>query len=174
MIFQNYLIRKKIQSLLKDAPARKSRFCSFYEAKTFLIAFNIKDKEQVLLCAERLKELGKSVYLNVFIPKKPKVIYEIDAEWLVIKEEELDARGVPANEVSEQFFAIQADTLIDLTRPDDYVMHYMQLKHPCFFKVGNKSSLRNLFDLTVTMGEDDDIPQFFEHILFYLQTIRSK
>jgi hypothetical protein len=174
MIFQNYFIRKKIQSLLKEAPVRNSRFCSLYEAKTFFIVFNVKDKEEVIRCVERLAEFEKRIDLCVFIPKKPKIIYEIDPSWLQIKEEELDSKGLPASETSEQFYALQADILIDLTHVDDYVMHYLQLMHPASFKVGNKSLLRNLFDLTVTMGEDDDIPQFFEHILFYLQTIRSK
>jgi hypothetical protein len=174
MIFQNFIVKRKIQSLLKETPARKSRFCSLYEANTFLVVFDIKDKDEILRCVERLKELDKTIYISVFIPKKPKTTYEIAPSWLVVNEEGFGSKGLPPTEICEQFYALQADIMIDLTRHDNFAMHYLQLMHPASFKVGNKSSLRNLFDLTVTMGVDDDIPQFFEHILFYLQTIRSK
>ncbi|MDR1919574.1 MAG: hypothetical protein LBQ65_08015 [Tannerellaceae bacterium] len=138
------------------------------------MVFNIKDKEEILPCVEQLKELKKDINISVFIPKKMKLMEEPDPSWLQIKEDEFASNGLPHPPLCEQFYAIPADILIDLTRHDDYAMHYLQLLHPALFKVGNKSSLRNLFDLTVTMGLDDAIPQFFQHILFYLQTIRSK
>jgi hypothetical protein len=123
---------------------------------------------------EQLEELEKDVHISVFIPKKLKLTEKIDSSWLQIREEELGSNGLPQPILCEKFNSIPADILIDLTRDDDYVMHYLQLLHPTMFKVGNKSSLRNLFDLTVTMERDDNISQFFQHILFYLQTIRSK
>jgi hypothetical protein len=174
MIFQSYFIRKKIQALVKTSAVRKSRFCSLYEAKTFFISFNIKDKDEILPCVEQLRALKKEIKMSVFIPKKMKLTEEPDPDWLQIREDEFGANGLPLPPLCEQFNDITTDILIDLTRHDDYVMHYLQLLHPAMFKVGNKSSLRNLFDLTVTMGIDDAIPQFFQHILFYLQTIRSK
>jgi hypothetical protein len=131
--------------------------------------------EQIAPCINQLKELNKKISTGVFIPKKVKTPDETDPSWLQIKEEEFGPNGLPLPPVCEQFNSMSADILIDLTRADDYAMHYLQLLHPASFKVGNKSSLRNLFDLTVTMGIDDNIPQFFQqHILFYLQTIRSK
>ncbi|MDR1644956.1 MAG: hypothetical protein LBS05_03900 [Tannerellaceae bacterium] len=175
MIFQSYFIKKKIQDLAKNTSIRKSRFCSLNEAKDFLIVFNIKDKEQILPCVEQLKELNKKISIGVFIPKKLKILTETDPSWLQIKEDEFGSNGLPSPPLCEQFNTISVDILIDLTRADDYAMHYLQVLHPASFKVGNKSSLRNLFDLTVTMGANDDIPQFFrQHILFYLQTIRSR
>ncbi|MDR2811375.1 MAG: hypothetical protein LBB84_12635 [Tannerellaceae bacterium] len=138
------------------------------------MTFNIKDKDEVVLCAEQLKELKKDICLSVFIPRKMKIAEETDPSWLQIKEDEFGPNGLPLSPLCEQFNAIPADILIDLTRTNDYAMHYLQLLHPALFKVGNKSSLRNLFDLTITMSPDDDMPQFFRHILFYLQTIRSK
>jgi hypothetical protein len=174
MIFQGYFIRKKIQTLVKKSSVRKSRFCSLCEAKTFLITFNIKDKEDILQCIEQLKERKKDINISVFIPKKMKIQNELPPSWLLIKEDDFAPNGLPFSPVCEQFNALSADILIDLTRSNDYAMHYLQMLHPASFKVGNKSSLRNLFDLTIPMGIDDAIPQFFQHILFYLQTIRSK
>jgi hypothetical protein len=175
MIFQSYFIRKKIQTLAKKkSTARKSRYCSLYEATTFLMTFNIKDKEDILPCVEQLKELQKDINISLFIPKKMKTAVEADPAWLQVKEEEFGPNGLPLSSVSEQFNAFPADILIDLTRKEDYAMHYLELLHPASFKIGNKSSLRDLFDLTIPKGDEDTIPQFFQHILFYLRTIRSK
>ncbi|MDR2811482.1 MAG: hypothetical protein LBB84_13195 [Tannerellaceae bacterium] len=138
------------------------------------MTFNIKDKEDVLPCVQQLKELQKDINISVFIPKKMKVTVETDPTWLLIKEEEFGPNGLPFSPLCEQFNAIPADILIDLTREDDYAMHYLELLHPVAFKIGNKSSLRELFDLTIPMREDDSIPQSLQHILYYLQTIRSK
>lgn len=173
MIFQGYFIRKKIQALAKSS-ARKSRYCSLYEAKTFLMTFNIKDKDDILPCVEQLKELKKDIYISVFIPKKMKIAIETDSAWFQVKEEELGPNGLPLLPLCEQFNAVPTDILIDLTREDDHAMHYLELLHPVSFKIGNKSSLRDLFDLTIPMREDDTIPQSLQHILYYLQTIRSK
>ncbi|MDR1259496.1 MAG: hypothetical protein LBK65_09530 [Tannerellaceae bacterium] len=136
--------------------------------------FNIKDKDEALPCVEQLKKLEKDVNISVFIPKKMKVAEEMDPSWIQIKEDELASNGLPAPDLCRQFKDIPADILIDLTRAGDYIMHYLLLTNPTSFKVGNKSSLRNLFDLTIPMGEGDKMALFFQHILYYLQTIRSK
>ncbi|GAB6394875.1 MAG: hypothetical protein MdMp024_1187 [Bacteroidales bacterium] len=175
MMCRSFFIKRKIQSLVKKSSvARQGCFCSLNEAKTFLIVFHIKDKGQVSLCVERLKKLGKKTRLCVFIPKNMKTLEAVDTSWLQVKEELFDSAGLPSKIVCEKFYAVQADVLLDLTRPGDYVMHFLQLMHPASFKVGNKSALRNIFDLIIPMGCDDTIPQYFEYILFYLQTIRSK
>jgi hypothetical protein len=99
---------------------------------------------------------------------------DIDPSWMQIKEDEFGSNGLPLPSLCERFKDIPADILIDLTRSGDYSMHYLLLTNPASFKVGNKSSLRNLFDMTIPMGEDDNMAHFFQHILYYLQTIRSK
>ena len=76
--------------------------------------------------------------------------------------------------VVERFRTIKADILIDLTRPDCYPMQYLMLQHPCGFKVGVKHADIDLYDLSISVTEREDIKHLFEHILFYLQAIRSK
>ncbi|MDR1344767.1 MAG: hypothetical protein LBJ39_05370 [Tannerellaceae bacterium] len=138
------------------------------------MTFNIKDKTEALPCVEQLNTLKKDVTIVVFIPKKMKINEDIDPSWMQIKEDEFGSNGLPMPSLCEQFKDIPSDILIDLTRRDDCAMHYLLLTNTTSFKVGNKSSLRNLFDLTIPMGEDDNMAQFFQHILYYLQTIRSK
>jgi len=81
---------------------------------------------------------------------------------------------VPSDAVLERFRTIKADILIDLTRPDCYPMQYLMLQHPCGFKVGVKHADIDLYDLSISVTEREDIKHLFEHILFYLQEIRSK
>ena len=51
---------------------------------------------------------------------------------------------------------------------------YLMLQHPCRFKVGVKHADIDLYDLSISVTEREDIKHLFEHILFYLQAIRSK
>lgn len=73
-----------------------------------------------------------------------------------------------------KFCACDADILIDLTRPGNYVMQYLLLKHPAPFKVGAKNGGPDLYDLTVAVTENTDMRYVFEQIVFYLRTIRFK
>jgi hypothetical protein len=174
MIFRKYFLKRKIQSILKNSPHRKARFRSLNEAKTFLISFNIRDKEQIMKCAAKLSELDKRAIFSVLIPRKPKkAVYDIDPSWLVIREDELDSQGLPPEAIRQAFENIKADVLIDLTRAGDFSMHYLQLLHTASFKVGTQSFLNKIFDFTVTRKDKDEISRIFEHILFYLRTIRS-
>jgi hypothetical protein len=121
-----------------------------------------------------LTSLGKKVHICTFIPRTPsRAKYESNVSPLVIKESELSMTGMPASQLREAFNNTQADILIDLTREEDMVMHYLQLRHPAPFKVGNKSSIRDMFDLTVTKKTEDDLPTSFGHMLGFLQTIRT-
>ena len=53
-------------------------------------------------------------------------------------------------------------------------MKYLLLKHTCPYKVGVKHPDMELYDLSISVTAREDIKQIFEHILFYLQAIRSK
>jgi hypothetical protein len=133
----------------------------------------VKDREEVMPCLKMLEDLHKTVYACVYIPIGRKD--ETDPSWLQVREEEdTDSRKIPTDEICEKFNSLPADILIDLTRSDNYVMHYLVLQYIGTFKVGCRSSIKNICDLTVVMSDDDGIKQLFEHILFYLRTIRSK
>ncbi len=172
MKLSNFFIKKKIQNLLNNTSERKPYFCSLRDAENVLVVFNSKDMEEALPCIEQLKTMGKNIQVCTYIPKKLSV--QTDDSWFLLKEDDFDSKGIPTNEVCAKFTAVPADILIDLTRSKDYASLYMILQHPSPFKVGNKSPLRDMYDLTVNMGSDGSIKQLFEHILFYLQTIRSK
>lgn len=173
MIFTNLFIKKRIQNLLKNMSGRTPRFCSIDEANDILVVFNIFDKNDVTECLQKLRDQGKVIHACVYMPKKNKE-FEPESTWITIYEEDFDAKGIPTQNTCDKFSRIPADILIDLTRKDSLPMHYLLLQHPATFKVGNKPSLRNMYDLTVAATDNDEIKPLFDHILFYLLTIRSK
>lgn len=173
MKLSNFFIKRRIQELAKGTTVRTPRFCSLGDANNVIVTFNLKDKEDVLMCVNKLREFTQNIHLCAYVPKKCKE-EAVDTSWLYIFEDELDSKGVPTENMTERFNMLPADILIDLTRTNNYTMQYLHLKHPSLFKVGNKSFLRDMYDLTIPMTDNDDIKQFFEHILFYLLTIRSK
>lgn len=172
MKLTNFFIQKKIQDLAKETTARTARFCSLSDAGDVIVVFHLKDKEEVMVCVEKLREFIQNVHLCAYVPKKNKD--EAVNDWLYIFEDELDSKGIPTDSMTERFNMLPADILIDLTRKNNYPMQYLQLKHPSLFKVGNKSFLRDVYDLTIPMTDDVDIKKYFEHLLYYLLTIRSK
>lgn len=173
MRFANYFIKKKISNLLKDVSGRTPRFYTMADAKDILVVFNIMDKKEIEACLDKLREFKKNVHVCAFIPKKGKVD-EAEQSWITIHEDDLDSKGVPTDEMCSRFTSIPADILMDFTRGNNYAMHYLLLRHPASFKVGNKPALREMYDMTISATDDDSLQTLFDHILFYLMTIRSK
>jgi hypothetical protein len=172
MKLANFFIKKKIQELAKET-VRTARFCSLSDAGDVLVVFNLSDREDVLVCVEKLREFTKNIHLCAYVAKKTKE-EAVNTSWLYIFEEELDSKGIPTDSMVDRFNMLPADILIDLTRKNNYAMQYLLLKHSSLFKVGNKSFLRDMYDLTIPMTDDADINNYFGHILYYLLTIRSK
>lgn len=173
MRLTNYFIKKKVQSLAFGAASRKHGFCSLEDAGHILVLYQADDHELVEPCLEVLRKKNKKVQTCVYVSGDP--LPEMVAPYTPIHAtKDVNTWQVPTDAVLEQFKTIKADILIDLTRPDCYPMQYLMLQHPCGFKVGVKNAGIDLYDLSISVTEREDIKHLFEHILFYLQAIRSK
>lgn len=169
----NYFIRKKVKALAGRSDRRQSRFCSLSEARQVLVLFNVEDREAVEPCLATLRKLNKNIRTCVYVSAD--TVPDMSSSSLVIHtKKDLDMWYVPKEEIRKEFNACSADILIDLTTGNNYVMQYLLLQHPSLFKVGARSNDLDLYDLTISVTEATDIKHIFEHILFYLQTIRSK
>ena len=173
-MFTNYFIKKKIQALVSDAGGRPHRSLSLDEARSLLVLYNIEDHEDVMRALEPLRKAKKDIKTCVYVPSGGADIPFDDSNIPVHIKNDLNAWGFPSDSVLEKVGALKADILIDLTRPDCYPMQYLMLQHPCGFKVGVKHADIDLYDLSISVTEREDIKHLFEHILFYLQEIRSK
>lgn len=173
MRLTNRFIRKKVKELARQTATRRNHFCSLKDARHTLVLFNAEDREEVEPCLEALRKLNKN--MNVYVYVSSDAVPEMNPSYGIIHvKTDLDMWYMPTGETLKRFCACGADILIDLTRGNNYAMQYLLLKHPGSFKVGVKNSGADLYDLTISVTEDTDIKHLFDHILFYLQTIRSK
>lgn len=173
MKLTNYFIKKKVQTLASETINRKRQFCTLSEAQQILILFRADDHTLVEPSLRKLQSLHKQVTSCVYVAGE--TTSQLQKSSIVIQtEKDLDAWYKPTEEACKRFMEIKADILIDLTGKDCYAMQYLVLKHPCAFKVGMHQEGADLYDLSILMTDSDDIKLLFEHILFYLQAIRSK
>ena len=173
MKLTKYFIRKKVQHLAPDANVRPHEFCTLNEANHILVLFHAADRELVEPCLEKLRRQKKQVHACVYVAED--TTPEMNASYFLVHvKNDLDAWYSPKESTVQNCNALKADILIDLTSPKCYSMQYLLLQHPCRFKVGIKHDVADLYDLAISVTERDNIKQLFEHILFYLQSIRSK
>ncbi len=173
MILTNYYIKKKINSLAKQAPFREHSYCALQQAQDVLLVYSAEDREQIRECIKKLRDQGKNVYGCMYLPTgKP---YETDTTHLQVKEEtDTDLFLLPKGEVMAKFKELPADILIDLSRSSEYAMHYLVLSHSALLKVGKKHGEQAMHDISLLVGPEDNVGELFDHIVFYLQTIRGK
>ena len=173
MRLTNYFLKKKVQSLASGAAGRKHEFCALEDASHILVLYQANDRELVEPCLDLLCKKNKKVQACVYVTGDP--VPETDAPYIPVHaKKDVNTWLVPYDAVLNRGRTIEADILIDLTRPDCYPMQYLMLQHPCGFKVGVKHPDIDLYDLSISVTEREDIKHLFGHILFYLQAIRSK
>ena len=173
MRLTNYFIKKKVQSLASGAANRKHEFCTLEDAGHILVLYQVDDHEFVEPCLEKLRKMHKKVEACVYVSGS--TLPEMKASYTAVHaKKDLDTWQTPSDAIVEQLETVRADILIDLTRSDCYPMQYIMLQHPCRFKVGVKRADIDLYDLSISLTEREDIKHLFDHILFYLQAIRSK
>ncbi|WP_304252388.1 hypothetical protein [Parabacteroides gordonii] len=172
MKLTNHFIRKKVKDLA-GAKKRRSYFCTLKDARHIMVLFDAEDRDAVEPCLETLRMMHKRINVCAYVAGD--VAPGMDPAYMVIHgKTDLGLLSIPKDEIRKKFCACEADILIDLTHGNNYVMQYLLLQHPGTFKVGARSSELDLYDLTISVTEEADIKHIFGHILFYLQTIRSK
>ncbi len=176
MKLTSYLIQKRIRSLLAQADKRQPTFCPLSEASNILLLYHIADEEQLKPGISRLQQLHKTIHRGIYLPKGEQQPDETPRTFFLSEKTDLGAWQIPASSRQEQFNAIPADLLIDLTPSACYSMRYLMLQHPCRFKVGVKQGEHepDFYDFSLALTKREEIQQIFEHILFYLQAIRAK
>lgn len=168
-----YFIRKKVKRLVGEGRKRPGHFCTLQEARRILVLFDAEDRSVVEPCLDTLRRMEKDIRVCMYLSGD--AIPEVDSSYQIVQaKRDLNMWYMPPKAVQEKFCACEADILIDLTRGENYVMQYLLLKHPAAFKVGAKSHGLDLYDLTLSVVENTDIKDIFGHLIFYLQTIRSK
>lgn len=173
MKLTDYFIRRKVKALAGKASDRKHCFRSLDDARHILVLYNVNDRGLVEPSLKLLRSQNKKVSECIYIPCGGAVA-DSNAQMQVNAKTDLDMWYMPSGAVCKKFNSLDADILIDLTRSTDFPMQYLLLNHPCSLKVGAGNRETDLYDLTISMINRDDIKHLFEQILFYLRTICSK
>ncbi|WP_165154916.1 hypothetical protein [Parabacteroides sp. ZJ-118] len=171
MRLTDYFIKKRVCALAALAAGRRHASRPLDDARRVLVLYEAADAARVEPCLARLREGGQAVETCVYVTGGP----EPDSSCLAVHaKRDVSLWQFPSDALLERFKAVEADILIDLTRPGCYPMLYLMLQHPCGFKVGAKQEGIDLYDLSISLTVREDIGRLFEHILFYLRAIRSK
>lgn len=174
MMFTNYFIKKKIQSLAEEATKRPHRSISLDEARSLLIFYNVEDHKHVMKALEPLRKAKKDIKTCVYVSTKGDEIPFDDTHVPVQVKKDMNAWGFPSDNVLNKVLAMKADILIDITRPEAYASQIIALQHPCTFKVGIKYPGQEWYDLGLAVTDKEDIEYLFGQILFYLRSIGTK
>lgn len=168
----SYFIKKKVQTLAAEARCKSRRSLPFEQVKSILILYNAADHDALQEGFKTLKATHKQLHTCLFVGEEP-LAEEEKQSAIVVEKKQLSTWGFPSEEVVNRLSAVEADLLIDLTRPGCYPMQYMALRHPSTFKVGLKYPGQEWYDMGLLVAERNDIAYLFEQILFYLHTIHA-
>lgn len=173
MRLSNYIIKKKIKSLIASNAKGQHTFKMYDQLKNIVVLYEIADFEGVERGISKLKSGGKQIVSYGYVRKE--AIPECDESYkFVIEKKDVNIWGVPSGELSDLFKEERADVIIDLTHPGCYALQYLFLNHPCDFKAGIKKHAYDFYDVSIVVTDKDEISYLFEQILFYLQNIRTK
>lgn len=172
MILSNYFIKKNIRGLAADPPARSRLFRNLQDVRKILVFYEARDKEAVEPCLETLRGLHKEMTVCVYAPGASSPSFP--EGYQVIGPKDVSLWGFPTPSKTHALQELKADLLIDLSGRNCYPLQYLLLLHPCPFKVGIKRQSPDLYDLSISVTDQDDIKYLFGQILFYLQSIHSK
>ena len=160
---------------LKRNYVRSKCFLEYDEIQRVLLFFNIEHIDGILPVIQSLKSDGKTV--RVYCLEDDKVKGErkpLPADVRVWKKADLNRLMVPKKVCIDELAAFQADTLIDLTlRPSlvhDFMYHHTQAS----YRVGLGRQDPTRFDLLLAVDDQHDAPFFFQQLLFYLKSIRTR
>lgn len=166
-----YFFKRKIQNLIEKSRSRMHRFCSLDDADSILVLYRSEDREAVEPLLKKLVSMKKRIYACVSCSG---IINQSNSSEICInKSKETDKYGVPNAELSDKIAKISADILIDLSMGKCHTLKALMLQHPSTFKVGARISDNSIHDFSIIMTEGG-AAELFEHLLFYLQTIRTK
>lgn len=169
-MFTNYFIKKKVQALAAQTANRSHHSISLNEARSLLVLYNDEDRNEVNIALDPLRE-QMDIHTCVYIPSKTSDAIPDDKTVPVYSKDSLNAWGFPSETLLDKTSAINADILIDITRPGCFALQYIALKHPCTFKVGIKYQGQEWYDLALAITDNNDIQFLFEQIVYYLRSI---
>jgi len=148
------------------------------DIQTVLFVCDAKDWEEARACIDRLRNMKKTVNTAIYSPNSKDVPTWYSNYLLLRGDSDVTLWGFPDKHLEQQFCALPADLLLDLSGIQTDPMYYMILKHPSEFKAGIKREGKEEYDMAIVPPEEESgaikLTKYFDIIIKYLQTIGSK
>jgi hypothetical protein len=161
-----YFIKKKIKAML--AQPRETRSASISDVKRVLILAEAADVSVISDYINTQSSLKSKTTICAQGTNVPEGVEKVDAK------SETNSSWIPTEALLKRFVAIDADIIIDLSAPNDYVMKYLMLNSGAGLRVGITVEELNLYDLSISLTESTETIEKLKQILFYLKSVRSK
>ncbi|MDR2472506.1 MAG: hypothetical protein LBD53_02925, partial [Tannerella sp.] len=155
MIQIDYFIKKEISRLAANAAKRAHCYRSINDIKTVLFICDSIDWNEARGCIDSLKSMGKTVHTAVFSPSSKDVPTWISNYLLLRGDKDVNIWGYPDKSIKQQFIALHADMIINLSNENNLAMHYLYLQHPSTCKVGIKHSDMSAHDVAIVPDVDN-------------------
>lgn len=175
MVLTKYFLNKAIQKLRAKASDRPHQYRSMDKIKNILIVCDSKDWDIVRSFVEMLKGMNKNVNTMIFASSGDDVPTWVSNYLLVRADKDTTFWGFPEKSVQEQFYALEADIVINFSDEKSDIVNFLVLNHPATFKAGIKRSENSVYDFAIIPTDSkDDLLFLFEQLINYLQSITSK
>jgi len=167
-----FVLRKKQKRL-----RRKRKVCNFKYAKSAGIIFHCDNSqmfEAVHNFVKQCTDQGKEVYAIGYVPEK-----KVPDNYLLRKSlrffslEDLNWYKKPTPSFVEDFINTQFDLLIDLSMSYSFPVEYIRALSIARFKTGKQFEENDHLDMSIVIKENRDIDYLVQHIVHYLNIIKT-
>lgn len=162
---------------LKRKYARTKCFIDYPDIQRVLLFFNREHLEAVIPVIKTLENEGKQVFalcLDDYKVKNEEVPVSIPSFIHLWKKTDMKFTSVPKIERINEIKAFGADTLIDLTLRPSLVHDLLYYHTQATYRVGLSPQDPSRFDLLLAIDDQHDASFFFNQLLFYLKSLRTR
>ena len=156
---------------------RKRKVCNFKDAQSIGIIFHCENShmfETVHNFVKQCTDQGKEVFAIGYVPEK-----KVPDNYLLRKSlrffslEDLNWYKKPTPSFVGDFINTQFDLLIDLSMSSSFPVEYIRALSKAGFKTGKQSEESDHLDMAIVVKENLDIDYLVQHIVHYLNIIKS-
>ncbi|MDR2910991.1 MAG: hypothetical protein LBV47_06475 [Bacteroidales bacterium] len=116
--------------------------------------------------------INKNVILNDLCVCNENVVLDATSNTIIPKD--LNWLGFPKSGKVDNFTEMHFDILFNIAIKQNVTLDYLTLVSKAKFKVGGQTDLKNYFDLSINIGQNQNALYFVEQQIFYLGQINKK
>lgn len=168
-----YFLINKIRKLTKSFERSKC-FREYADIHRVVILVDLEHAEVLGQFAQALTQDGKEVFCLTFNPNAKVEPPMLPENVLVLNHKSLSFKGIPLNEVMENYRLLNPDTLVNITVKPHPVLQYLSLNSKASFRVGFFREEKTMDDLLLEYDPEQPFDFLTGQLHFYMKSLRSK